>query len=57
LKSELVDIPGVGEAMANALLKTFGSVAQVRTADVESLQKVPGVGKKLAHTIYSSLHG
>jgi len=57
LKSELVDIPGVGEAMANALLKTFGSVAQVRTADVETLQKVPGVGKKLAQTIFTSLHG
>lgn len=57
LKSELVDIPGVGEAMANNLLKTFGSVAEIRTADLHELQRAPGVGAKLAQTIHSHLHG
>lgn len=55
LRSELVDIPGVGESMAQSLLKTFGSVAAVREADAEQLRRVPGVGPALAERIYSSL--
>lgn len=56
LRSELVDIPGVGESVAQALLKTFGSVAAVREADADQLQRVPGIGPALAERIYSSLH-
>jgi Nuclease subunit of the excinuclease complex len=56
LRSELVDIPGVGESMAQALLKTFGSVAAVRNAEVDQLRRVPGIGPALAERIYSSLH-
>lgn len=55
LRSELVDIPGVGESMAQSLLKTFGSVAAVREADAEQLRRVPGVGPALAERIYASL--
>jgi len=56
LRSELVDIPGVGDSMAQALLKTFGSVAAVRNAEVDQLRRVPGIGPALAERIYSSLH-
>ena len=56
LRSELVDIPGVGDAMAQSLLKTFGSVAAVREADVEQLRQVPGIGPSLAERIHASLH-
>ena len=56
LRSELLDIPGVGEAMATTLLKTFGSVAAVRQAEKERLHAVPGIGSALADKIYSALH-
>lgn len=56
LRSELLDIPGVGEAMATTLLKTFGSVAAVRQAQKEQLHSVPGIGSALAEKIYSALH-
>ena len=56
LRSELLDIPGVGEAMATNLLKTFGSVAAVRQAEKEQLHSVPGIGSALADKIYSALH-
>ena len=56
LRSELLDIPGVGEAMATTLLKTFGSVAAVRQAEKEQLHSVPGIGSALADKIYSALH-
>lgn len=56
LKSELVDIPGVGESMANSLLKTFGSVAAIRQAECDDLQRAPGVGATLAQTIHTHLH-
>lgn len=57
LKSELVDIPGVGESTANALLKTFGSVSAIRLADAEDLQRAPGIGAGLARAIHAHLHG
>ena len=56
LRSQLHDIPGVGESMANALLKHFGSVAAVKEAEESRLMEVPGVGKSLAHRIWSTLH-
>jgi len=56
LRSELLDIPGVGEAMATTLLKTFGSVAAVRHAEKQELHSVPGIGAGLAEKIYSALH-
>ena len=55
LHSILDDIPDVGEARRNILLKHFGSSKQVKDATLEELQKVPGIGKKLAEIIYSYL--
>lgn len=56
LKSQLLDIPGVGESMTKKLLTTFGSVAGVKEASVEDLTRVSGVGPQLASRIHSALH-
>jgi len=40
LRSELVDIPGIGERTAQKLLRKFGSVAAIRGASLEELQQV-----------------
>lgn len=55
LRSELLDIPGVGKSSASRLLKHFGSVAKVKAASLEDLVAVPGVGKIMATTIFESL--
>jgi excinuclease ABC subunit C len=55
LRSQLLDVPGVGEAMAARLLKSFGSVAAVKGATVEDLCRVPGVGSELAERIHQAL--
>jgi excinuclease ABC subunit C len=57
LRSPLDDIPGVGASRKKALLKRFGSLTRLRTADVDELRAVPGVGPALARTIHDHLHG
>jgi excinuclease ABC subunit C len=57
LRSELDDIPGVGEARKKALIRRFGSLARVRSATVEELASTPGLGPALAAAIYDRLHG
>ncbi len=54
--SALTEIPGVGPATAKVLMRTFGTVTAVREADVETLQKAPGVGEKMAQTIFAHFH-
>ena len=51
-KSELDDIPGIGEIKKKALLKEFGSVENIKKASVEELTKVSGINENLAKTIY-----
>lgn len=55
LRSQLLDIDGVGEKTANALLQTFGSVQAVKTASPEDLARVPGIGAQLAAKIHRAL--
>jgi excinuclease ABC subunit C len=57
LRSPLDDIPGVGASRKKALLKRFGSLTRLRTADVDELRAVPGVGPALARVIHDHLHG
>jgi excinuclease ABC subunit C len=54
LKSELDNIPGVGEKRRNELLKAFRSVKAVKAASEAELSAV--VGKALAKTIYDYFH-
>src|SRR3569623_3405880 len=51
LKSQLDDIPGIGETRRQRLLKHFGSVRAVRTASVDDLATAPGMNKKAAEAI------
>lgn len=53
--SKLLEIPGVGEARAKALLKHLGSLKAVRAAGVEELARVPGISPGLAETIKAAL--
>ena len=54
--STLTQIPGIGPATAKLLTKTFGTVAAVRQADVETLKTAPGIGEKTAWVIYNYFH-
>ncbi len=48
-------VPGLGETRKKALLKHFGSVKRLRSATVEEVTEVPGIGRKTAETVVASL--
>lgn len=48
--SELTEIEGVGEKTAQKLIKEYGSVKQIKSAELESLQK--SAGKKVGKAIF-----
>lgn len=54
--STLEEIPGVGPKRRRELLKHFGGLQELTRASSEEIAKVPGVSKKLAESIYDSLH-
>lgn len=49
--SPMQEIPGVGPALARALVKRFGGVQGVREATAEQLAAVPGIGPRKARRI------
>ncbi|MFJ7964065.1 excinuclease ABC subunit UvrC [Streptomyces sp. NPDC096324] len=51
----LDDVPGLGESRKQALLKHFGSVKKLRSATIDQICEVPGVGRKTAETIAVAL--
>jgi excinuclease ABC subunit C len=51
VRSELDDIPGIGETRKKALLRHFGSVAKVRQATVDELASMKGMSNKAAVAI------
>ncbi|ODA72233.1 MULTISPECIES: excinuclease ABC subunit UvrC [unclassified Streptomyces] len=53
----LDDVPGLGEARKQALIKHFGSVRKLRAATVEQICDVPGVGRRTAEAITAALAG
>ncbi|WP_106585456.1 excinuclease ABC subunit UvrC [Murinocardiopsis flavida] len=55
--SALDDVPGLGPARRNALLKHFGSVRRLAAATVAEIGEVPGIGARTAATIQSMLNG
>lgn len=57
IRSSLDDIPGVGPSLKRELVKHFGSVSAIKTADEEALVAVKGVGKALAHKIATHFGG
>ncbi|MBT7618580.1 MAG: excinuclease ABC subunit UvrC [Calditrichaeota bacterium] len=56
IKSKLDDIPGVGPARRQALLKTFGSVKRISAASIEEIAAVKGMTKKIAEVIHNKLN-
>jgi len=55
LRSRLSDIPGVGPAREQELLRRFGSLERVREATVDSLAGIPGIGPMTARRIHEAL--
>ncbi|MEU3982723.1 excinuclease ABC subunit UvrC [Streptomyces sp. NPDC026672] len=53
--SPLDDVPGLGETRKQALIKHFGSVKKLRSATIDQIQEVPGIGRKTAETIAAAL--
>ncbi|KUN03981.1 excinuclease ABC subunit C [Streptomyces yokosukanensis] len=51
----LDDVPGLGVTRKQALIKHFGSVKKLRSATIEQIQEVPGIGRKTAETIAVAL--
>lgn len=55
LRSELLDIPGLGTVAVAKILKHFGSVAKVKQASIDEITHVPGVGAVVAEKIHTFL--
>ncbi|MEV5080188.1 excinuclease ABC subunit UvrC [Streptomyces sp. NPDC056159] len=51
----LDDVPGLGETRKQALIKHFGSVKRLRSATIDQICGVPGIGLKTAETIAAAL--
>jgi excinuclease ABC subunit C len=57
LKSELGEIPGIGQVRQKELLKYFETVGRIKEATEEELTKVPKMNRKSAQTVYRFLRG
>ena len=55
-RSTLDDIPGVGGKRKRALLHHFGSAREVAQAGLVDLEKVVGISRAVARTIYEHFH-
>ncbi|MDP9844706.1 excinuclease ABC subunit C [Streptosporangium lutulentum] len=56
-ESALDEVPGLGPARRQALIKHFGSVKRLREATAAQICEVPGIGPLTAETIVSALKG
>jgi excinuclease ABC subunit C len=54
--SSLEDVAGVGPKRRRDLLKHFGGLQELNRASIDEIAKAPGISKKLAESIYASLH-
>jgi len=55
ITSELLRVPGVGEAKRRQLLAAFGSLQGVRDASADAIAALPGFGQKTAERILDAL--
>ncbi|MCP9946240.1 excinuclease ABC subunit UvrC [Streptomyces somaliensis] len=53
--SPLDDVPGLGDARKQALIKHFGSVKRLRQATIDQIREVPGFGRKTAEAVAAAL--
>jgi len=56
LHSPIDNIQGVGDKRKKLMLKTLGSYKKIKAASPDDLTNVPGIGPKLALSIYNQLH-
>src|SRR5688500_8474497 len=54
LRSELDDLPGIGQKRKRLLLERFGSVSAIRQASAQDLVNV--LGRKVGQSLYEELH-
>ena len=50
-KSELDEIPGIGETKKQLLLKTFKSVEGIKKAEISEIAQIKGINEELARKI------
>src|SRR3546814_5630609 len=55
--SSQAEMPGIGPARKKALLMHFGTARAVKDAQLEDLQRAPGVSKAVAQIVYDYFHG
>jgi excinuclease ABC subunit C len=55
IASQLDAIHGIGPARRKALLKAFGGVKAIRSAQVEEIMRVPGLSRELAERVKAEL--
>ena len=56
LESLLDEVSGLGEIRRKSLLSHFGSVTALKSATIDELAVVPGIGKKMAKTIIDQIN-
>ena len=57
ISSKLDEIKGLGDDKKFALLKTFGSVENIKNASADDLKKIKGIGDNLSEIILRFLNG
>ncbi|GAB3873541.1 excinuclease ABC subunit UvrC [Dactylosporangium cerinum] len=55
--STLDNVPGLGEIRRKALLRHFGSLKRLKSASIEEIAEVPGIGRRTAEAILTALNG
>ncbi|MBN1164999.1 MAG: excinuclease ABC subunit UvrC [Candidatus Krumholzibacteriota bacterium] len=55
-KSNLDEVPGIGEKRKLQLLVAFGSLERLRAASPEEIASLPGIGEKIAQKIFEHIH-
>jgi excinuclease ABC subunit C len=56
-ESALDGVPGLGDARRKALLKHFGSLKRLRTAEASEIAELPGFGPRTAAAVITALQG
>ncbi len=55
ISTELSSVPGLGPARVRELLSRFGSVARLRTASLDELMAIDGIGRKTAEAVQQAV--
>ena len=55
-RSSLTDIEGIGKTRAKNLLKHFGSIKNIKEAELEELENAPSMTKAAAQAVYAHFH-